>query len=106
LDSAAKRRAGFTAVFARPGSTAERFDADNQTGRRPQSFAGLSNRTKRYDRMPRNGTPDASSVMPKWFMHPMPNVRLARVVAHSRFLQVAPYVKVCWSRQQAAARAQ
>ena len=44
-----------------------------------------------------SGTPDASSVLPKWIMHPMPDVRLGGVVSHSRFLQVAPYVKVSWS---------
>jgi hypothetical protein len=47
--------------------------------------------------MPSSGTPDASNRMPKWIMHLMPDVRLAGVVSHSPFLQVAPYVKVPWS---------
>ena len=77
-----------------------------KAGWRRQRFASLPSRTSRYDRKPPSGTPAASRVLPKWIMHPMPDVRFGGVVPAWRFLQVAPYVKVSWSRQQAAARAQ
>ena len=69
-------------------------------------FAHQHSRCIRYDRMPKRGTPDASRDLPKWIMHPIPDVRFGGIVLASRFLQVAPYVKVPWKRQPASARTQ
>jgi hypothetical protein len=84
----------------------DRPDRHHQCGWRPHRFAHPPNRHNRYYRMPPNGTPAARGDLPKWIMHPMPDVLFGGVVSAWRLLQVAPYVQVSWSRQQAASRAQ